>query len=366
MKEVLVVFLVWITSINLFAFTAFHRFNLTGDTAYNWTSRYFLPARDTDFFSLHERWDSYWYLDIAEHGYSFHSGDSLSNVAFFPLYPFLIRISTPIFFGQANIAGWFISAVSLLLVLIYFYKLIKRFHPNINPHLVLVFLLLFPTAFFLNAIYTESLFLFLSIAAFYYMFSKNLLLSGIFGFLASVTRPSGVYLFIPLLWEYYRQNSSIRALFRKESLFVFLTPLGFAVTLLIDYLLFRDPLLFFKVEGWWGRGFNLRSVYINLFSQPSVVNFACDVSFFFFAAAAAYFLFKNIRTSYGLYVLVTILPAIASGTLLSIGRYILVLFPIYILLASIKNKYIQALVLFNFSLYLAMFTTLFVNYYWTG
>jgi Gpi18-like mannosyltransferase len=66
--------------------------------------------------------------------------------------------------------------------------LVKEFHPEIDPYLPIIFLLIFPTAFFLNAVYTESLFLFLSLATFYYALKKNFFSAGIFGFFASLTR----------------------------------------------------------------------------------------------------------------------------------------------------------------------------------
>jgi len=76
--------------------------------------------------------------------------------------------------------------------------------------------------------------------------------------------------------------------------------------------------------------------------------------------------FRKIRTSYGLYMLATIAVALNTGTFMSIGRYILVLFPIYILIASIKNEYLQKSWMFLSILLLSMNIILFVSNYWAG
>jgi len=76
--------------------------------------------------------------------------------------------------------------------------------------------------------------------------------------------------------------------------------------------------------------------------------------------------FKKLRVSYGLYMVATVAIALSSGTFMSIGRYILTLFPIYILLASTKNQTARQAWAFISILFLAMYTILFVNNYWAG
>ncbi|MDD5050666.1 MAG: hypothetical protein PHV93_02915, partial [Candidatus Pacebacteria bacterium] len=70
--------------------------------------------------------------------------------------------------------------------------------------------------------------------------------------------------------------------------------------------------------------------------------------------------------SYGLYMLATVLVSLSTGTFMSIGRYILVLFPIFIWLASVKNTYVKQTYIFVVTLLLAMNIILFVNGYWAG
>jgi len=368
MKRVIIIFFLWILIINIFALFTLNRFNLKGDTAYNWIdSSKFQQEQTWDSAPLHAKWDSFWYLDIAQNGYSFKGPEKLSNIVFFPLYPLLIRTTSFLTGGNFVLAGWILSCLFLLLALFYFFKLVKEFHPEINTYLPLILLLIFPAAFFLNAIYTESLFLFLSLATFYYGLKKKFLWGGIFGLLASLTRVTGILLFIPLIWEYLKNyNFNLKQSFNLKILPLLLIPLGTLTFFLYHYLKFGDFLLFFKVESWWGRAFTLNKDHFLLFSNPAIVNFLLDVFFVVFVLAVLYFVFKKMPTSYGLYMLATMLIVLSTGTLMSISRYVLVLFPIYILGASIKNQYLQQAWIFLSVLLLAMYITLFVNNYWAG
>lgn len=363
-KKVIILFVLWVIIINLFAVLALNRFNLKSDTAYVWIdSNQFSQNQQWNPISLHARWDSFWYLDIAQNGYVFKGTEKLSNIVFFPLYPLLIRVTSFLFGGNLIFAGWILSTIFLLLALIFFSKLVQEFHCEISPQLPLLFLLIFPTAFFLNTIYTEALFLFLSIASFYYAFRKNFASAGIFGLFASLTRITGVLLFIPLLWEYFRSHKSH---LNKNFLSIFLVPLGTLGFFLFHFFKFGDFFLFLKVESWWGRAFNLNKDHFLLPTHPATVNLFIDVLFVIFAVVATYFVFKKLRISYGLYMAATLLIALSTGTFMSIGRYILVLFPIYILVASAKNRYHQLTYVFLSSLFLAMNIILFVNNYWAG
>jgi len=368
MKKVVIIFFLWVLIINIFALFALNRFNLKGDTAYTWIdANKFYQEQEWNLIPFHARWDSFWYLDIAQKGYSFKGKEKLSNIVFFPLYPFLIKITSFLIGGNFILAGWMLSLIFLLLALFYLFKLVKEFHQEINPYLVIIFLLIFPTAFFLNAVYAESLFLFLSLVAFYYGLKKKFFWAGLFGFFASLTRITGILLFVPLFWEYLKSyNFNLIRSFNLKILSIFFIPLGTFIFFLYHYFRFGDFFLFFKVEYWWGRIFKLNQAHFLLFSRPAIVNFCLDIFFVVFIITIIYFVFKNLRVSYGLYMLVTTVIALSTGTLMSIGRYILVLFPIYILGASIKNQYLQQAWAFLSILLLAMYTTLFVNNYWAG
>src|SRR3989338_5604336 len=207
MKKTIFFLLVWLLVVNIFALLVSNRFNLKSDTAYAWI----YPLKTTQEQSwnpilLHARWDSFWYIDIVKNGYHLTSGNTLSNIVFFPLYPLLIYIITPLAGMNFALAGWFVSIFSLIGAVIIFYKLLQEFHPTIDPETPIFYLLIFPTAFFLNAVYSESLFLFLSLLTFYYALKGRFEISGIFGFLAALTRVTGILLFVPIFWEFYKKK----------------------------------------------------------------------------------------------------------------------------------------------------------------
>ena len=90
---------------------------------------------------IHNRWDSYWYLDIVKEGYYLRGEKGIANVVFFPLYPFLIRVTTPLAGGDPVLAGWMVSSVFLVLAAAVLVRLAQRFHPEIDPLMPVLFLL---------------------------------------------------------------------------------------------------------------------------------------------------------------------------------------------------------------------------------
>ena len=91
-----------------------------------------------------------------------------------------------------------------------------------------------------------------------------------------------------------------------------------------------------------------------------------DIFFTLFILTALYLVYRKLSALYAAFMSLTILAALTSGTLMSIGRYSLVLCPVFILLAKIKNKPFQQLWIFTSVLFLALDIILFVNNYWAG
>ena len=366
MKKVLCIYIFWVVIINLFAIAAQNRFNLDQDTAYAWMQReHFVADHPWNPIQLHARWDSFWYKDIAANGYSFKKIDYVSNIVFFPLYPFLTRSLAVLVGGNVELAGTILSTLSTALGLIYLFKIVKELHPDINPYLPVIFLLTFPTAFFFNVMYTESLFLFLSTACFYNGLKRSFLKASIFGLFAALTRITGVLLIIPMLWEYFSYNG-FKKPFNKDLIALLLIPFGTFCFFLYHYLAFGDFFLFLKVESTFGRAFHVDGSEFLPITRPAIVNLLIDCMFVVVALVTSFFALTRLRVSYGLYMIATIAIALSTGMIMSIGRYILVLFPMYILLASIKSESVRFAYSLLSTLLLSMYITLFVNGYWAG
>src|SRR5471032_2484403 len=141
------------------------------------------------------RWDAEHYIGIAEQGY--HG----TEVAFFPLYPLLIRIVGSVT-GSHLIAGLLISNIASFFWLLFFYKLVEHQFNRQVAHRATFYISIFPTAVFFSAVYSESLFFALTVASFYYIRERKWLVAGAIGFFAALTRVEGVLLAVPFLIEW--------------------------------------------------------------------------------------------------------------------------------------------------------------------
>ncbi|MFH1561193.1 MAG: hypothetical protein ABID04_01275 [Patescibacteria group bacterium] len=141
------------------------------------------------------------YTQIAAGGYGQH------EQAFFPAYPRLIGLFQP-FIHSFILSGVFISSSFFLLSLWLLAILLKDTGENEQTiKKCLLWLVVFPGSFYFVSVYTESMFLFLALLAFYFARKKNWLLAGLVAGLASATRFVGIFLLPALLFEYYETVS---------------------------------------------------------------------------------------------------------------------------------------------------------------
>ncbi len=329
-----------------------------------------------------DRFDSGFYLDLARHGYwpasTLHER---SDWVFYPLYPLLIAGLGRLLGGGAgafNIAGVLIANVAGVGMIIYFYLLVYRELGQKIAARAVLYLALFPLAFFLSAIYTESLLLGLSIAAIYYARRRRWWLAGLCGGLAALTRLQGVALVVPLTWEYLRVVSahyaplpdvwparqSTRAnlwlrlyfsgllLAARElrnwlrALALTLVPCGLLAFMLYGQFSIGDFFATFHASKWgWGRQLSsplrllLYSLLHPILGQPLNWNFWLlnIVAAFAFLAVIAWSC-RRLPVIYTLYTAVTVLLPLSSNSLNSLARYYLLAFPAFMLLALLTCK----------------------------
>lgn len=365
LRRNLLLLAVWFLIINAFALIAQNRFNLTPDTAFDWMkAEWFRPKPGWDLVDLHARWDSYWFLDVARNGYYLRGPQSQANVVFFPLYPLAVRLAG-IFTGNLVLAGWIVSSVFLALAVAVLTRLTREFHPELDARLPVLFLLGWPTAFQLNAVYSESLFLFLSLAVFLYALRRDFVAAGVFGALASSTRLAGIFLFVPVMVE-YAQARGWRALFSWRAWPLALVPAGAVVFFAYHWSAFGDFFLYLKVQGWWGRDFVPKIRDYLAPTPPDLVNTLLEAGYALAVLVLGIFVSWKLRLSYGVYMLVALAVAFVSGSTFGIARYAMVLFPIHLVAAGIRSETGRFAWLFASVLLLALHTTLFVNRYWSG
>jgi len=143
-----------------------------------------------------QRFDALWYTAIAAHGYHAQDGSTV----YFPLYPLLIRLASPLLGGNLLLAALVISDLCFAGLLLLLYRLVASRHGDGAARRTVLLLCVFPTASFLLGAYTESLFLSLTVGCFVALDRDRSLLAGLLAFLAALTRIQGVVLTLPLLW----------------------------------------------------------------------------------------------------------------------------------------------------------------------
>jgi len=355
----------WLVIVNVFALLAFNRLNLAPDTAFAWMDAGSVtPALQSwDIVELHNRWDSYWFLDVARNGYYLRA-PTLSNVVFFPLYPLLIRALAPLCGGDFVLSGWILSSVFLFLSVYMLARLVREFHPGIDPCLPTVFLLAHPMAFFLNAVYSESLFLFLSLVMVYFARRGEFFKAALAAALASATRVAGVFLCVLLLVEFLRARGW-RGLFSRQVLPLALAPAGIFLFFLHHWYRFDDFFLYLNAQTVYGRSFVINPADFDIHNNPDLANTALDL-FYTATSLLLALLALRVRLSYGLYMMASLGVALGSGTVLGVARYGMVLFPIHLIGAGIRSPVGRAAWLLGSVLLLALNIICFVNHYWAS
>src|SRR5436190_7981042 len=146
------------------------------------------------------RWDSLHYSYLATHGYT-----DWWRTVFFPLFPLLER-GLALVTHDPFIAGLIIANVAGLAMLVVLYRLVEEDFDAERAYRTVLYLSLFPTAFFFAAAYTESISLFFCLLSFYYMRQGRWWLAGLLGFFATLTRSTGLLLLLPFCFEYLQQR----------------------------------------------------------------------------------------------------------------------------------------------------------------
>jgi hypothetical protein len=155
------------------------------------------------------RWDSVWFLRIAEHGYG---AASKAASAFYPLYPGLVALVGRAFAGHYLLAGITVSLAACLAAFVLLYRLAEDRLGADGARRAVLYLAVFPTALFLQAVYSESLYLLLTVAAFVLAERRRFLLAGLVVGLALLTRPVGIALLPALAVIAWHERDRVKAL----------------------------------------------------------------------------------------------------------------------------------------------------------
>jgi Mannosyltransferase (PIG-V) len=148
-----------------------------------------------------DKQDALWFLQIAQHGYSTHN----ASAAFYPAYPILIRVVGYLCLGHLLLAAYLVSNAALVAALVILYRLTEREYDEATARRTVLYLCVFPTAFFLFDTYSEALFLLTAVSAFALARSGRWGWAGLTGIAATLTRSAGVAVVLALVAEAVHQ-----------------------------------------------------------------------------------------------------------------------------------------------------------------
>ena len=294
------------------------------------------------------KWDSPSYLDIAENGYRGFGDEMWVRIVFFPFYPFIIRIFALVL-KSYKLSALVVANLAYAIACFYLYSLVLKKYDDETAIRSVFYMSIFPTAYFFHAGYAESLFLALTIASFYYAGENRWLLTGVFGMLASATRITGVFLFPALLIEYLSQNEYRIKGIKLNFLYLFLILIGLVAYLIINYITFGDPFAFLDAQReYWQK--TLSPPWKGLMGAWNYIRWKdadpayrlmigwAELLFAIFGLLCTIWAFIRLRASYGVYMLLTWTAATSTSFMLSVPRYTLSLFPIFILVALVARR----------------------------
>ena len=337
------------------------------------------------------RWDSVWYLRIADSGY----GDSAPRAAFFPLYPLLVRGVATVLGGSHGallVAAYLVSLAAFLGALTLLYRLTELELGRRLARPTLLLLAVFPAAVFFGAPYSESLFLLLAVGAFYAARTGRWAWAGACAGLASATRSAGLLLLLPLalIWWDSRPRRA------RDAAWLALAPVGIAAYAAWLGIAEGDPFRFLDVQDAWAReltvplagawdGFvaavdgvrqlasgSRSPVYFDKAAGDPFRIAAINVMLFatlVFAVVACVGVLRRLPRAYGAWVAASlVLPLtfpVTPQPLMSLPRFVAVLFPVFMWLAVVSDERRSTdLVVAVSALGLGLFTAQYATWHW--
>jgi mannosyltransferase PIG-V len=335
-------------------------------------------ANPSTFWDPFARYDSGWYVGIARDGYAYAAGGR-SNIAYFPVYPFLMRYVGRLFGRRTSdffLGGIVVSWTSFVLAMILLFLLAKLDLPRRRAERAVLLAAIFPFAFFFGVAYPESTFLLFTLAAFYCFRTRRWALGGLGGAVATATRVNGIMMWPALAWIAWRAAEPTTADRARAALGLVLAACGFGAYCLYIYTVTGNPFEWAATLERWGYhpGGNpvvapvhllqlllthpyaylagdRMAPYDTLNGLPAIV-FAVSIPF----------VWRRLGAGYALFMIANLWLPLSSGLFEGLGRYCAVLFPFFIWAATWRSRTLTtAMMVASAMLYtlgLALFTTI--------
>lgn len=330
------------------------------------------------FWDTFARFDTGYYEGIAWNGYA-PLVDGRSNIAYFPVYPMLMRMVGRVF-GRHHatyfIAGIGISWVCFVLAMVALYFLARLDLPRRRAERAVLLTAIFPFAFFFGVAYSESTFLLFTVLAFYLFRTRRWVPAGLCGALATATRVPGILMLPALAWVAWRSAEPTAHDRVRAAAGVSLAACGFGAYCWYIYSLTGNAFEWVATLQRWGYypggspwmapvtlvRHLLTHPYRYLTTDPmALYDTLYGVTGILFVAAVP-FVWRRLGAGYALFMLMNLWLPLSSGVFEGMGRYCSVMFPCFIWLASIRSRPATTALVVGFAMFytlgLALFTTI--------
>ena len=289
------------------------------------------------------RWDTPHYLDLARHGYSNH-GELGLFIVFFPALPGLLKCLSWL---HEDVFAWslWVSAFCLLASALALHRIVCHYRDSDTADRSVWYLLIFPTSYFFRLGYTEALFMASLLWLWVAMLERRWFLVGALGLLLCATRINGALIGLVVGFEILRLLWQSRR-FDWRWLYTALIPCGLLLYLTINYWVYHDPLYFLQVQqNHWHKSPGTPVAALSDLWQRLAwdKNKFWTLGVFELAAVAlgllaSVYAFWRVSAAAGIWSVSNMLLMTSTGWALSLPRYILVIFPLYILLADLSRQ----------------------------
>lgn len=331
-----------------------------------------LAAKPTqDFWDFSQNYDAGNFIDIARVGYN------KVTAAFFPGFPLLIFAAAKLFHTtKLAVVSLVLANILTLGAMVQMYRYAKLTSDDETAWESMVLMIAFPFSIFLALGYSEPLFLFAAISSFLMVKKGKFIEAGIFGAVAGATRLVGTVLIIPLLIEAIIYAVKHRSYFRPLGVFLALGGI-IGVGLYYRHVL-GDPLAWLHSYGptTWNRSiglgafYNLKSDLIIIFHKVNMNNDTfilpwTEVFAVSFALFGTIVLAFQKKWSELVFVVLGMAVILSSGSLVSINRYVISFFPLFIATASLTKK-VKYLIAFLFLPLAGLYMAMFSKGWWVG
>ena len=328
---------------------------------------------------IYMQWDANNYFRIATGGYSYYvENGNFTTLAFFPLYPWLVRIFN-VLFNNLTLSGLFVSALAYSGACAYLYNLVSFDYNKQTAIRAIVFISVFPHSLFFGTMMSESVFLFTVCATLYYIRRHAWEKAGIFGALSAMSRLSGIILAIPaaIEWfEHYRIIKLMRTksykkvwrLFYKKGLWIFLMAAGTLTYLVCNYYTTGEWFKFLEYQKniwnnttvYWGECLSV--ILGQIHQNKSFSLFALwipELIAIIFTAVVLVYGLRKTRSMYTAFLTVYLIINMSMSWPLSIGRYMSCAVTSFIILSDFaeRHRWAENLITVVFAIAFGVFFT---------